>query len=84
MKISDKSKNYFYFSLEDSDWRQFGYYTCRQFLNAFQKEFKGGKFGERFWIAKMKAWAIKKSEREKFNRLLKDYFKIEQTEDMFL
>ncbi len=72
MKISIKKK-YFYFSLEQEDWDSFGYSKCKQFLNAFQKEFKGGKNGERFWLAKMKAWAVKKTMRSKFDRLIKQY-----------
>lgn len=73
MRISRNSKKYFYFSLEQSDWNEYGYMKCRQFLNAFQKEFKGGKNGERFWIAKMKAWAVLNSQRQKFDRLYEQY-----------
>lgn len=72
MKISTQ-KRYFYFFLEQKDWDSFGYSSCRQFLNAFQKEFKGGKNGERFWLAKMKAWAILNCQRQKFNRLREQY-----------
>lgn len=76
MRISGHSKKFFYFSLEQSDWETYGDMKCRQFLNAFKKEFKGGKNGDRFWLAKMKAWAVRKTMRSKFDRLIKQYLDI--------
>lgn len=81
MRIST-SKNYFYFSFQDKDWDEYGYQNCRQFLNAMEKEFPGGKGGDRFWLARMKAWAIRASKRTEFNRLLKEYLGVELQGEM--
>ena len=82
MKISDTSGYYFYFSLDDDDFKK-DYLLRRRFLNVFKKEFSGGKNGDRFWLKKMNSWAIKKTCRQRFQELLQKYFNISNQKDIF-
>jgi len=83
MKFINHKENYFYFAFEKPDYKKHGYLNCRRFLNAMQKEIPGGKNGSRYWIKSIKMWAIKKNEREKFNRLLKQYLHITYQKGIF-
>lgn len=78
MRITNPTKgNYFYFSFEDADYQKYGY-DCKRFMNVFKKDFTGGRGGQRYYIAKMKCWAIKNDCRQRFNALLQEYFKLEK------
>ena len=83
MRFKDSNGRYFYFKLEDDDWKKFGYENCKRFLNALQKEIPGGKNGDRYWIAGAKMWAVRKTSRPILNRLIKDYLKINQQKELF-
>ena len=82
MRISRKNSNYFYFSLDDDDFRQYGYDHCRRFMNKMKKEIPGGRGGQRYWLKEMKCWAIKNESRPVLDRLLNEYFKISQQKEI--
>jgi len=75
MRITPTHGSYFYFSFDDSDFKENdGYATIKRFTNVFKKEFSGGRGGDRLWLARMKCWAIKNECWPRFEELLKSYF----------
>jgi len=84
MRITETRGNYFYFSLDDKDFEEYGFKLCKRFLNAFKKEFIcGGETPERFWLKRMKAWSISNACRKRFDLLLDQYFNIQGQGELF-
>ena len=81
MRITETRGHYFYFSLEDKDFETYGNDTCHRFLNMFKKEMGGEK--QRFWLPRMKAWAISNDCRKHFDQLLETYFNLSGQGDIF-
>lgn len=75
MRLTETRGNYFYFSFDQSDFTENNMGKIHQFLNVLKKDFD---HDERFWLDKMKCWAIKKTSRMKFDNLINRYFNKKQ------
>ena len=80
MKFRYTKGNYFFFQLEEKDYKKFGFTNCKKFLNAMRKELEPH---ERYWIKAIKSWSIKKNRRSTIDKLISKYLTGKKQEELF-